>query len=287
MIIYDAFYLLDTCRIINRIFNFREPKQYDDGAICIPPQYSLGDTVWAEIDCEPERERYYCKLCKTDLASHIYGKPIRGHGVMHGEITTENFIPTHKIFDDVLVSKNFVIALLQTSFKGYEFFPYNIYSLALYTDTDILPLEIFGLDCRGKTKDVTKQQEYAQKYPYYCIKCHWGPRWCPECLNFFYKCPVCGCQEFESNIPESKCERESEIINLTYVDEKEVFVSILCEEWDGSDFLEGNIITGQVAKWLVENQYGPVFLLPYPADISCCSKEQLEKIDTIRYIPHT
>ena len=62
------------------------------------------------------------------------------------------------------------------------------------------------------------------------------------------------------------------------------------EIWDGSDFLlgsyvSGGYVTGRVVKWLVDNQYGPVLLIPYPLDVSRCDTEQMNKINQIRYCP--
>jgi hypothetical protein len=288
MIIYDAFYLLDTSRIIEYFDSqYNQPLKFEKGVLCIPPAVNQfqKDFVWAEIYCEPERELFCCELCNDDEESRLYGKPLLGHGAIYGNIEVEYFVPSPGFFSERLVSEKFCNALLQTSFQGYSIFPYNIYSLALYTDTDILPLKIFGLDFRGKTHNILKQREDAQKYPSYCVKCHWGPRICPKCLRFTFKCPVCGEENFEYTIPKPIQEHEREAITITYVQKKETFISLLCEEWDGSDFLEGHIVTGRVAKWLVENQYGPLFLLPYPADISCCSKEQMERINEVRYLP--
>ena len=54
--------------------------------------------------------------------------------------------------------------------------------------------------------------------------------------------------------------------------------------WDGSDFIGYQpIISGRVARWLTENQIGPVCLCPYPTDVSRCTEQQRQAIEQIRF----
>ena len=61
-------------------------------------------------------------------------------------------------------------------------------------------------------------------------------------------------------------------------------IPVYANKWDGSDFMKDNyLVSGRVAKWLVENNIYPLCLIPYPCYVSDCNKEQRERIEDIRY----
>ena len=279
MILYDAFYLLDTNRIIE-YFHYNTKPSFGNGIICIPPKHNEPNNnfVWAGYDCEITRERLICPVCKSDEASRLFGKPIHGMIALHcHNAVAESFIPCF----DLVVTESFVDSLKRTEFTGYELFPLNTFLYGTPTQP-----RVYLLECHGNVHDKEAERRLVREYPNHCVNCHWGPRCCPECLWFVTECPKCGHQVFKSDKPIPDDELQPERIEIQYLDRIESYFPLSCEHWDGSDFVEGIIVSGRVAKWLVENEYGPVFLLPYPADTSKCSDDQLQRINMIRYSPH-
>jgi len=276
MVRYDAFYLLNTNKILEYFqFQYFAKPIFENGIICIPPKNNEphNDFVWSGQDCEIERNRLFCDLCKHDGATRLYGSPSHGSLALHGSAIAESFVPCYEI----IVTEPFVESLKHTEFSGYECFPLEFFS---YTNRD--QPNMFLLECKGNAYDQSDKNIFA-KYPDYCVNCHWGPQICPECHGVVTECPNCRSKDFACDVEFPEELLLSQRIELPYFDGMESYFPLSCEWWDGTDFINGQIISGRVAKWLVENEHGPVFLLPYPADISKCSEEQLERINKVRY----
>lgn len=235
-----------------------------------PVPYCVGTTPAFAAEDVTEFNHRFCDLCKDDGAERDFGTPISGDGTINGPLKAEYIVPA---VCDLIVTQCLVAALRKTDFRGYAFYPYHLYNY-----TPVKQPATFGMYGVGSAHNEEAIREYYRQYPSYCVKCHWGPETCPRCLGVASECPRCGSSEFEyvGNPPivDTSC-----WITVDCPWGTESYVPLDCECWDGSDFLEGRVISGRVAKWLVENQYGPTFLIPYPADETRCTKEQCEQIE--------
>ena len=275
----NAFYYLESRHLTDYFINWEELPPLGS-TILIPPKVERLKPNWKNIGRGPafaaeedtRYERLFCDLCANDGAERMLGKPISGDGTINGFSPAEYFV----LAFEPIVTSHLVDALRKTDFRGYSFYPYN-----LYNHTPFDQPVTFGMHGLGNIYDLEARRNFRRQHPTHCVKCHWGPATCPGCLGFAMKCPLCGSYDFEYETPIDEIPDKRVAINYPWGEESHLPLN--CECWDGLDFLSGNIVSGRVAKWLVENQYGPIFLQPYPADETKCTPEQLQRIEEIRF----
>ena len=296
MLIYDAFYALDTsvlwcslhsmeyfalenevksAKFLKKIFDFK----YPNGILCVPSRkkdflenaYSVFD--FCDMDAPP------CPECKDEgclgsKTSHYVGE-LSGKGELDSFLLSSE--PNY-----VFVSDAFRKTLERTPFTGNAFIPCD-FSYTLFDD----PPLVWNLEFNGHFS-ACDFQNAVQKYneTAFCTQCGWGPRHRPGCGDYVLECPKCGCGEFKSTLPRPDFEQDS--FEVTLLDETLTLPKVDARYWEGDDFLQsyrlGTLcVTGLLARWLVENQHGPVILIPLPTDISHCSEEQIKKINQIRF----
>ncbi len=272
--LYDAFYFLNSSIVQKYDGNYQHIPE--KGILVAPksPGYPLWGTVDSEIYGRP-----LCKSCQEEGIERSWMNPTSGFISIFGISRAEYFIPTGEMAYSV-VTQQLVDALAKTPFSGYCLFPLKTYYEHHETSEIVIP-PLYGLYGTGNDYDTKAYRDFLFKNPEYCIKCHWFPKTCPECEGEVMVCPQCGGTEFtsDSDVVFTFPYKEIDYPEIDYCQ------PICCRFWDGSDFLSrpGSVISGRVAKWLVENQYGPFFLQPYPADDTECTDEQIKRIENIRY----
>ncbi|MBQ9371354.1 MAG: hypothetical protein IJU03_04115 [Thermoguttaceae bacterium] len=149
------------------------------------------------------------------------------------------------------------------------------------------------------------ERRYFSKSVFKCDKCGYGNCFCPQCCSYLIKCPNCGAAINITNIvfPEEEgteldCGVFSKLAQSVYFDASEdewrdiQTHSINGRRWGGLDlFYLGcdsplwyqPFCSGRFAKWLVENQLGPISLIKYPVDVSECNEEELARLNAIAY----
>ena len=156
-----------------------------------------------------------------------------------------------------------------------------------------------------------KRRYYSRAVVYQCRKCGYDKCFCPQCCSFLTKCPKCGGNinfanmvSFEANIDEHDdffdldCEVKTKLAQtISYNPSEDEWSDIQVHPinaryWSGLDLFclvcpsnrnQETFCTGRFAKWLIDNQLGPVSLVKYPFDVSECSQDELDRLNSIAY----
>ncbi|MGI6402129.1 MAG: hypothetical protein ACOX0A_08485 [Thermoguttaceae bacterium] len=142
--------------------------------------------------------------------------------------------------------------------------------------------------------------DHLKRSPFCCDRCGKPRVYCPYCDAFSKDCPYCG-QKWVGESPESlRAFRNLFVTEATTAKRRwidpfgEVCVLEDCpplrgENWCGADFFDAcvsaSFCTGRVVKWFVEENIGIVAFSPYQVDVSKCTPDQRERIESIRYTP--
>ncbi|MBQ9371773.1 MAG: hypothetical protein IJU03_06245 [Thermoguttaceae bacterium] len=140
---------------------------------------------------------------------------------------------------------------------------------------------------------------------YRCDNCGNDKCFCSECCSILIKCPNCGSDINFANevIPEDGAsdldsEVTTKLAKTVYYDASEdewrdiQTHPINGRDWAGLDLFylgcqttlsQRTFCSGRFAKWLIDNQLGPVSLIKYPVDVSECNQEELERLNTVAY----
>ena len=159
----------------------------------------------------------------------------------------------------------------------------------------------------------------ANKIPRYCCKkCKFSPCYCAECKEWLDRCPQCGSwlldgierlkDDEELTRDEARYWSNSDIeapilqwdfdklqwkitnilpLRGEYWNFQHIFETLLytnSEDYGGVLYPGFNFIcSGKLARYIVEEQSGPLTLIPIPVDVSGCTSEQLEALESIAY----
>ena len=320
-IIYDAFFQIYTDAFLpEKVYHFdfvvEEPKgikkpfsappegavirqhrqfqQMDDIIVIADPAYiKLGQSYAVDGSLSPantplyidmghwlESEYCNCPQCqkdgikrRLDTGSHF------GECLLRGNSVPEYIIPTDDTVSILITTEIFRKKLEQSPFKGYKITPVDD------SEMRIEPSLRMALRHQGRKLQLSMIHFMGRIFPQalrMCEKCGWNsrgeceggakPAFCPNCKNpsleFIYDN-----DEDEERFPMHRGDpRTFDIPPLP------------AHNWDGSDFIGYQpIISGRVARWLTENQIGPVCLCPCPTDISRCTEQQRQAIEQIRF----
>ncbi len=304
-IIYDAFFELD-------FFCFMSPTP--------PVESDIQEMIYVRRrDRRPRFDRrppnfLYTGVGGCSFASEIVACPhingqIKKLGVKEtsylefsGGSEVDYFIPS--ICNPLLMTEEFAQILVKESFTGVT--PCRIDQKSIdelkendcyfQETTEALPNLCF-CDLERYEGAEALFQHYSRS-PIRCGKCGSPNGFCLQCQGWAFQCPECGERNNWSEDPQAynlQTDRSKNCFRVIpgydYDDRSRYKIvehasPLRGEMWSGNDFFNfgGDPgCSGKVAKWLVENQYGPVVLLPYPVDVSKCTKEQREKIESVRY----
>lgn len=219
-----------------------------------------------------------------------------GSVTLLGKDELGSFLPA--VGEYAVITESFRKKLAETPFQGYTCIPLELECNA--TDLSALDSEnVYILLFLGNVADLDRLRRIARDPEMCCPHCHWRPVVCPECLGIAFTCPQCHSEielldypphlNVSSSYDHALKIEESFFQPVNGIGNGKLKCEVIqAQYWDGNDFISSNFfncryITGRVARWLVENQYGPAFLLPAPTDVSGCTEEQLEKIEQIKY----
>ena len=259
--------------------------------IADPAYIKLGQSYTLEDCCFPnnplyvenfwlESERCHCPQCQKDGverrvdSTHFMEYPLRGN------VMPKYIIPMFLDMSLMTITETMKHMLEEQPFKGYKIFPIQEDEIQIKPD--------FQPALRGKKLQLSQLRVHGRVFPLQpcvCKKCGWdqgrceGGGWartCPNCHNGknidYPKLPA---SEETFPMRESGAHQD-----LYYRD------PIPAHRWNEDDFIEcvgGFAVSGRVARWLTENQIGPVCLCPYPTDVSHCTEQQRQAIEQIRF----
>lgn len=301
-LIYDAFFAILTSDFVP---NYPDDKRLAPRGLpreikvipLKPDSGGMGNISWSGFAF------YSCKYLKKECDCCGTGKVLRSYGIasvphfgIMENAPVEDFIPCDSIF----VPQRMKDILENSGFRGFEMI--RVESVDNHQLDGWQGPDLYMVKFTGAGADREFWAWLHREYPDCCKTCGWGPITCPKCEGSAVYCPQCGPKRFVDGVPSGidwpdPDPMVNEIIRgywVTYPyfgkvsDIAEKTPALCGEQWDGSDFvregrISGGIVSGRVAKWLIDNQYGPALLAPYPLDISRCSPEQLEAIEKIRY----
>ena len=231
------------------------------------------DDLWMES------EQCCCPQCQKDGVYRRVENSHFGDFVLRGNTTTKYIIPT----DDpqkLTVTEPLKKMLEEQPFKGYKITPIQDDEIQMESK---LRSTLHGKKLHLYLLGLQPDRTFPDS-PLVCTKCGWDKGHC-ENNGVAFTCPNCkesGTLELKTPPPSEETfpMRYCFVEDALYPDAD----PLPAHNWDGRDFL-GNcpIISGRVARWLTENQIGPVCLCPYPTDVSRCTEQQRQAIEQIRF----
>ena len=235
-----------------------------------------------------------CEECQKDRVERVFIgiKEPASSAIVSEKIWPEYFFATD--VDEVfLVTEKFVDLFQKERFTGYtvtllensEVTAYDSNSFLAKTPRDKGKVYSFDFQEILYNPYINTGQIYmrCKKCGYDKIRCSSGAvaRQCPLCNNYDFET-----NEFIDN-PVAK-EIVAPIINY-YPKLRMCNYPVYADKWKNNDFIynrvesRSHLVSGRVAKWIVENNIYPLCLIPYPCYVSDCNKEQRERIESIRY----
>ncbi len=227
------------------------------------PQRRIDDNdLYAEVSVHSTLQ-YNCPLDR----SHITGSNVTevSWADVYGGDRVAAFIRDF-IGQSVVVSEEFGDRLLQSGLKGLGtmFVPIRVNQSTL-PNPQCQRLVFNGRRClRGMQFQVPELNQ--------CPRCHWGPVLCPRCHDITVRCPTCELELIAFGAANSNQPFVAEMLSDTNA-------VIETDKWDGSDFIEPNIITKRALDFLLSVHAAPFIAKPCWANVERLSKEEANALE--------
>jgi hypothetical protein len=130
--------------------------------------------------------------------------------------------------------------------------------------------------------DYLRRSRVVAPTPNGCPFCGWGPIVCPACQHVTWDCPRC---KERLIVPESEHKRRRDR-RFTIPGAPRRGRVIEGERWDGSDAFVGGdpaIVTGRFVEFALRCGAAPFLARPCLVDISRCSKDQIARLENVRF----
>jgi hypothetical protein len=319
VLINDAFYCMDTSldvsRAISLLLKNGIPEYIPSELIFIPDILKLDAEQWESArdearktffirDSYAEGEEVDCPhLNARDLnvrmfsRTNIYCRRLD----IAGDRPPRGVIPHGMCPPSFIVEQSFLDRLSER-FTGFNAIKVDMNRLEAVNESTRAVLSSYSLYYCEFTPYVGDDLlvDHFKRSPLCCYRCGKPQLYCPYCDALSRGCPHCGLKRtLESDKSRQSLEDLFFITTATarrvWIDPRaelsiaKKFPILRGERWCGADLTSACFVvpvcTGRVVKWFVEENIGTVAFSPFHVDVSKCTPDQRERIESIRYTP--